>query len=176
MDFSSEIARISILFLGDSSVGKTSLIKRYSEEKFSSKYSPTVGLDYGVKSDYVAGKEVRVSFWDLSGNPEYDAVVDSTIKNNVFDAVCFVFDVSNVVSYNNIPKWLNKFSKTTKQNSALFLLGNKCELPSTLNFKEIHSFADSKGLAYYTISGNTGNLMGRAFNDIFKTAYNGKGS
>jgi GTPase SAR1 family protein len=61
--------RIKIVSMGDMAVGKSCIIKRYCEERFVQKYISTIGIDYGVKPHNLKGTDVRINFWDMSGNP-----------------------------------------------------------------------------------------------------------
>ena len=73
--------RVKVLSMGPGGSGKSCIIKRYCEEKFVQKYIATIGVDYGVKPVTIAGKQVRVNFWDLSGREEFFDVRNEFYKD-----------------------------------------------------------------------------------------------
>ncbi|MNE93714.1 Ras family protein [compost metagenome] len=75
--------------MGESEVGKTSLIKRYCEEKFVNRYVGTIGVDFGVKRVVIDNHEMRVNFWDLSGHPEFFEVRNEFYKDT--QGVCLIY-------------------------------------------------------------------------------------
>ena len=95
-----EILRVKILSMGDEGTGKSCLIKRYCEERFISKYIRTVGVDYGVKPVSWMGKDVRVNFWDLSGNDAFYEIRNEFYKDT--NGVLLVFDVTNRASFQHL--------------------------------------------------------------------------
>ena len=91
---------MKILSMGDEGTGKSCLIKRYCEERFISKYIRTVGVDYGVKPVSWMGKDVRVNFWDLSGNDAFYEIRNEFYKDT--NGVLLVFDVTNRASFQHL--------------------------------------------------------------------------
>ena len=75
-----KLYRIKVISMGDQACGKSCLIKRYCEEKFISKYIPTIGVDYGVKPVKMGDYEVRVNLWDFAGATDYQEVRNEFYK------------------------------------------------------------------------------------------------
>jgi len=86
--------------MGDAASGKSCLVKRYCEERFVSKYISTIGIDYGVKPTKIAGKDVRVNFWDMSGSEAFFEVRNEFYKDA--SGAILVYDVSNKKSFENL--------------------------------------------------------------------------
>ena len=110
--------RINILSFGESNTGKSAMIKRYCENRFEKKHIPTIGCDYGTKKidmqiapTIMNNKDVniRVNFWDLSGDIEYIEVRNELYQN--IDAAFLVFDITNKVSFDALDDWLLELQK-----------------------------------------------------------------
>ncbi|KAF8057886.1 DNAJC27 [Scenedesmus sp. PABB004] len=100
------VLRLKVLSMGDTGVGKSCLIKRYCEEKFVSRYIPTIGVDYGVKPVPFGDHEVRVNLWDLAGPPEYAAVRTEFYRDG--QAALLVYDACSRPSFEALPRWLDE--------------------------------------------------------------------
>ena len=101
--------RVKVLSMGPGASGKSCIIKRYCEEKFVQKYIATIGVDYGVKPVTIAGKQVRVNFWDLSGREEFFDVRNEFYKDT--QGALLVFDVANRESFESLGSWLAEAKK-----------------------------------------------------------------
>eukprot|EP00882_Tetradesmus_deserticola_P023489 GHRQ01025558.1.p1 GENE.GHRQ01025558.1~~GHRQ01025558.1.p1 ORF type:complete len:248 (+),score=55.45 GHRQ01025558.1:731-1474(+) len=98
--------RIKVISLGDTGTGKSCLIKRYCEEKFISKYIPTIGADYGVKPVHFAEHEVRVNLWDLAGPATYLEVRNEFYKDT--QGALLVYDATSRPSFEALGGWLQE--------------------------------------------------------------------
>mmetsp|Transcript_27998 Transcript_27998/g.37930 ORF Transcript_27998/g.37930 Transcript_27998/m.37930 type:complete len:88 (+) Transcript_27998:48-311(+) len=85
--------KYKIVFLGDQSVGKTSLILRFTENTFDSKYQATIGIDFLTKTLFVDDKMVRLQLWDTAGQERFRSLIPSYIKDSSVAVVCY--DITN---------------------------------------------------------------------------------
>ena len=99
-----KLLRLKIITMGDCAVGKSCIVKRFCEERFVSKYISTIGIDYGVKPTKINGRDVRVNFWDMSGNPEFFEVRNEFYKDA--SGGLLVYDVSNRKSFESLQEWV----------------------------------------------------------------------
>ena len=118
-----------IVILGDSAVGKTSLINQFVENAFEEDYKPTLGANIirkDVMLEYLNTK-VRLIVWDLAGQEKYN-VVRSLYYQGCVGAL-LVYDITRTNTFNNIEaKWLDDFKKYVKREGVYLLIGNKSDL------------------------------------------------
>lgn len=116
-----------ILLVGNSGVGKTSLIRRFSKGYFSETIGSTIGVDFCVKSLKIDGETIKLQCWDTAGMEEFKSLTKSYYGQA--DAVVLVYDLSDKKSFASIPQWLADVKKhTRKKNMIKVLVGNKNDL------------------------------------------------
>ncbi|ELT98511.1 hypothetical protein CAPTEDRAFT_128278 [Capitella teleta] len=165
---SSSLNWVKLVGLGNLSVGKTCLIKHFCESKFSSGYQPTVGVDYGFKIQNVAGLDLRVHLWDLSGGAEF-----LDVRNELYgetDAIFIVFDVTNKSSFDAAEAWLREISKYGPPNAFVYLVGNKSDLKSKriLSAAEAKKWATRQQMTYFETSCLNGDGVESMFSSILE--------
>ena len=132
-----------ILLVGNSGVGKTSLIRRFTKGYFSETVGSTIGVDFCVKSLEIDGEKVKLQCWDTAGMESFRSLTRSYYGQA--DAVVLVYDLSDKKSFASIPQWLADVKKhTRKKNIIKVLVGNKNDLCS----REVPS-ASGKALAEF---------------------------
>ncbi|CDW90372.1 UNKNOWN [Stylonychia lemnae] len=118
--------KYKIVFLGDQSVGKTSLILRFTQDTFDGNYQATIGIDFLSKTMYVDDKMVRLQLWDTAGQERFRSLIPSYIKDSSVAVV--VYDITSKQSFNNVTKWIDD-AKTIRGNDLLIILvGNKIDI------------------------------------------------
>ncbi|KAL8151881.1 hypothetical protein V2J09_021689 [Rumex salicifolius] len=88
----SPLAKYKLVFLGDQSVGKTSIITRFMYDKFDSNYQPTIGIDFLSKTMYLEDRTVRLQLWDTAGQERFRSLIPSYIRDSTVAVV--VYDIS----------------------------------------------------------------------------------
>jgi Ras-related protein Rab-1A len=115
-----------ICLLGDSSVGKTSLLTRYSEGKIIEKYNSTIGVDFKVVTLKLNDVISKVHIWDTAGQERFKSIAINYFRNS--HGFIFVYDISNRESFENLNNWI-ELAFSNNQNSIInFLIGNKSDL------------------------------------------------
>lgn len=122
-----ESSSYKILLLGNSSVGKTSILLRFSEDTFTEKYLVTVGLNYRVKKLVVEdGQSVKMQIWDTSGEEKFKAIAKNFYRGA--HGVLLVYDITNEPSFKAVRGWIEQINENVGNDSnVLVLLGNKCD-------------------------------------------------
>jgi Ras-related protein Rab-1A len=115
-----------VLFVGDDSVGKTSLLQRYVENTFSDMYMPTIGIDFKISTVKLNKKVVKLQLYDTGGGDRFRNIVSSYYLNA--DAIVIIYDISDIDSFRHVERWLSDVHKN--QSVPTFLIGNKTDLPS----------------------------------------------
>ena len=159
---------IKILSLGDPESGKSCIIKRYCEGRFVSRYIPTIGVDYGVKTMTIQGRKVAVNFFDLSGLNEYAEIRQDFFKDS--QGVIMVFDVRDKETFRNLAKWerdAKNFGLDLSKCSVI-ICGNKTDLQGRdVTAAEGAKYASSKGYQYFETSACSGSGISEALDRLF---------
>lgn len=165
----SRVVRIKVISMGDVGTGKSCLIKRYCEEKFISKYIPTIGIDYGVKPVKIGNHEIRVNLWDLAGSPDYLEVRNEFYKDS--QAALLVYDVTNRPSFEALSSWVAEAAKYgAPSNMAVFVAANKVDLPGRkVSEAEGRDWAAARGYPYLETSAASGRGVVPLFASLFST-------
>ena len=154
-----------IILIGDSSVGKTSIINKYSNKGFNEIFSCTIGVDFLVKDVEISGQKIRLSIWDTAGQEKYKAVNRSYYWGS--DACFLIFDLTSKQSFDNLDGWYKEFCENSEKSSQdnIVILGNKSDLDKReVNDKDINEFIDEKNLKYFETSAKDG----KNINEFFK--------
>lgn len=117
---------IKILLIGDSGVGKTSLLHQFSEKKFSHKYCPTIASEFQVKDVNIDGRMIKTQIWDTAGQERFRTVTSSYYRGS--DGIAVVYDVCDESSFANVAQWLAEIDQYAHENVCKLLIGNKCDL------------------------------------------------
>ena len=128
MEASSSVAPVKykVVFLGDQSVGKTSIILRFMHDSFDANYQATIGIDFLSKTMYVDEKIVRLQLWDTAGQERFRSLIPSYIKDSSFAVI--TYDISNRVSFNNVKTWVSDARNYRGNDVSIILVGNKIDL------------------------------------------------
>ncbi|CAM9646607.1 unnamed protein product [Phaeothamnion confervicola] len=119
---------IRLLMIGDSSVGKTSLVLRYDKRGFNPKFTTTIGVDYSDRLLEIEGRQVKLQIWDTAGQERFHSLTTSFFKRA--EGFVMVFDVTNRQSFDNVRRWMNDISEQGKKESDIVVCGNKCDATS----------------------------------------------
>jgi DnaJ family protein C protein 27 len=155
--------------MGNASTGKSCIIKRFCEERFVSKYIPTIGVDYGVKPCPVNGIDTRVNFWDLSGHSEFFEVRNEFYKDA--QGILLVYDVTSRETYDVLDNWLAEAAKygCNPREIPIALCANKSEKKDRkVSEDEGREFAKSRNLSYFETSAASGSNVNEMFDFLFQ--------
>lgn len=166
---------VKVVGVGDSGVGKTCLVKRFCEEKFTPKFHPTVGVDYGFKIHTIEKTDLRVHFWDMAGRVEY-----YDVRNELYSqtqAVMLVFDVTNRASFQSLEAWNRETLRCSSSfPSVTIIVANKVDqdIERAVSKEEGERWAASHKMEYCETSAATGEGVNEMFDkmlsDVLKVA------
>lgn len=115
-----------ICLLGDSNVGKTSIITRFCDSAFKDHYSNTIGIDFRVVTVKFENITAKIHIWDTAGQERFKSLASNYFRNS--HGFIFVYDVTNQGSFENVNEWIDAAFSYNKDNCvASFLVGNKCD-------------------------------------------------
>ncbi|KAL1952642.1 hypothetical protein VTO42DRAFT_4581 [Malbranchea cinnamomea] len=115
-----------VVFLGEQSVGKTSLITRFMYDSFDNTYQATIGIDFLSKTMYLEDRTVRLQLWDTAGQERFRSLIPSFIRDSSVAVV--VYDISNAKSFQNTRKWVDDLRAERGNDVIIVLVGNKTDL------------------------------------------------
>eukprot|EP01025_Chloroclados_australasicus_P025609 TRINITY_DN2555_c0_g1_i1.p2 TRINITY_DN2555_c0_g1~~TRINITY_DN2555_c0_g1_i1.p2 ORF type:complete len:211 (-),score=20.27 TRINITY_DN2555_c0_g1_i1:364-996(-) len=122
----SPLAKYKLVFLGDQSVGKTSIITRFMYDKFDNTYQATIGIDFLSKTMYLEDRTVRLQLWDTAGQERFRSLIPSYIRDSSVAVV--VYDVTNRQSFLNTTRWIEEVRTERGSDVIIVLVGNKTDL------------------------------------------------
>ena len=158
-----------VLLLGDSGVGKSSLILRYTDETFNSKLVNSIGVDFKMKKKEIDGKIIKIQIWDTAGHERFRSITYSYYRGA--NSIIIVFDLSNKKSFISITDWLKQIEKHAKENVFKFLVGNKYDLieEREVLYEEAKQYADEHSLPYIETSAKEGININELFESSIKS-------
>ncbi len=150
LDYSMESPRQKIIFVGDSGVGKTTMIKNLNEEPYKDLNESSIGIDFYSKKIKYKGTEIRLQIWDTAGQEKYRGLIPSYIRNAAL--IFLIYDISSKESFNNLTQWIefiNSYEKTK-----IVLCGNKIDLENERKVSKTQgeNFAKEKNLVFHEVS------------------------
>jgi DnaJ family protein C protein 27 len=163
-------ARLKVISLGESGVGKSCLIKRFCEDKFVAKHVATIGIDFGVKPVSVDGELTRVNFFDFAGGSEYMEIRNEFYKDA--QGVLLVFDVASKLTLDALDRWLKEGEEYGLRAPALILCGNKVDCKKReVSESDARRWAGAHGgMPYFETSAKEGDNVAKAFEKLFALA------
>ena len=166
MDKDKDEIGIKVTLIGESSVGKTSIINRYTRNAFTQELESTLGANYSQKKIELHGKKIRMDLWDTAGQEKYRAIGRHFYKESYI--VCLVYDISNLDSFEKLKEvWYPELKEHGEKLKILALVGNKIDkyLDETVKESESKEFAEEIG----AIDKRTSAMEGTNIEDLFNT-------
>jgi small GTP-binding protein len=161
-----------IIFLGNTAVGKTSIVRRLREKGFRYEAEPTIGLDFtALYGKITQGKNIKFHIWDTAGQENFASIV-RTYYRGVASA-CIVIDISDMDALDHASKWLKSYNNLKSPNSVglPIIIGNKTDLQRQYTYEEGERWANENGCLYWEMSAlnneNTAGLLYFIGNNIF---------
>jgi small GTP-binding protein len=164
---------LKFVIIGDSGVGKTNLISRFTSDHFEENTTNTIGVDFSAKDLKIDNKWIKVQFWDTAGQEKYKALASSYYKNAL--GAFIVYDITRRETFDKVGSWIDELKKYCDQDIDIMLLGNKSDLENKrqVNKEEAKKFSESKGLFFMEISAkkNEDSCVIKAFNLLIERVY-----
>jgi len=115
-----------MIIIGDSGVGKTNILSRYTKNTFSFDTRSTVGVEFGAKKVEVNGFKVKNQIWDTAGQERYRSITNTYYKGA--KGALVVYDISKRDTFDNVNKWINELRMNGEKDVIVVLVGNKSDL------------------------------------------------
>ncbi|CAF98321.1 unnamed protein product, partial [Tetraodon nigroviridis] len=115
-----------LLLIGDSGVGKTCLLFRFSEDSFNTTFISTIGIDFKIRTIELDGKRVKLQIWDTAGQERFRTITTAYYRGAM--GIMLVYDISNEKSFENIKNWIRNIEEHASSDVEKMILGNKCDM------------------------------------------------
>ncbi|CAB3361633.1 ras-related protein Rab-10 [Cloeon dipterum] len=115
-----------LLLIGDSAVGKTCILFRFSDDAFTTTFISTIGIDFKIKTVELRGKKIKLQIWDTAGQERFHTITTSYYRGAM--GIMLVYDIANEKSFDNIAKWLRNIDEHANEDVEKMILGNKCDM------------------------------------------------
>ena len=153
-----------LVLIGDSGVGKSCLLLRFADDKWTDSYISTIGVDFKIRTIELDGKTIKLQIWDTAGQERF-RTISSTYYRGAH-GIIVVYDVTNRASFDNVKRWLTEIDKYAREGVNKLLVGNKCECDDTVRqvpTAEGKSFAEAVYLNFLETSAKAGTFVDTAF-------------
>ena len=158
-----------ILLLGDSSVGKTCFLMRYTDNTFQEIHMSTIGLDYKLKNVQLDdGKIVKIQIWDTAGQDRFRSITKNYYKGA--HGIILIYDITNKKSFENVRNWINQIKEEVSEKVSIILVGNKIddEEHRVVPTVEGEKLSKELGLMFFECSAKSGINIDSTFNELVK--------
>ena len=166
----SDLINFKIIIIGDSGVGKSSILKRAVQDKFEGSYQATIGFEFLLLHYKVNELKFKLQIWDTCGEEMYRSLVQGFYRNTSLALV--VYDVHDKKTYDSLDIWIRDIRKNTEQDLPIFVAGNKTDLEREVPSEEARVFTLSNRVIYFTeCSAKTGKNVNEIFVEAAKHLY-----
>jgi len=152
-----------VVLIGDSGVGKSNLLSRFTRNEFSMDTKSTIGVEFATRTVNVDGKTVKAQIWDTAGQERYRAITAAYYRGAV--GALLVYDISKQATYANVQRWLKELRDHADANIVISLVGNKCDLKHlrAVSTEEAQAFSEENNLAFIETSAQDATNVEQAF-------------
>jgi Ras-related protein Rab-8A len=157
---------IKLLLIGDSGVGKSSLLLRYTENEFSSIYLSTIGIDFKLKMAEIDGSRCKLQIWDTAGQERFRTITQQYYKTAM--GILVLYDVGNETTFLNVRRWLRQIEAQAAPEVNKVLIGNKSDRTADRQVPEARGkqLAEEFGMSFFETSARTGANVDDAFDEL----------
>jgi len=160
-----------VVLIGDSGVGKSNLLSRFTRNEFNLETKSTIGVEFATRSIQADGKTIKAQIWDTAGQERYRAITSAYYRGAV--GALLVYDIAKSGTFKNVERWLTELRDNASANIVIMLVGNKCDLR---HLREVPTemateFAEKNGLSFIETSALDSTNVELAFTQILTEIY-----
>ncbi|EIM89968.1 ras-domain-containing protein [Stereum hirsutum FP-91666 SS1] len=165
-----------VVLIGDSGVGKSNLLSRFTRNEFNLETKSTIGVEFATRTISVDGKTLKAQIWDTAGQERYRAITAAYYRGAV--GALLVYDIAKHATYVNVTRWLKELRDHADSNIVIMLVGNKSDLKHlrAVPTEEAKAFSAENGLSFIETSALDASNVESAFQtiltDIFRIVSN----
>ncbi|KAL9616176.1 MAG: hypothetical protein Q9160_008929 [Pyrenula sp. 1 TL-2023] len=160
-----------VVLIGDSGVGKSNLLSRFTRNEFNLDSKSTIGVEFATRSIQVDAKTIKAQIWDTAGQERYRAITSAYYRGAV--GALLVYDISKHQTYDNVTRWLKELRDHADSNIVIMLVGNKSDLKHlrAVPTDEAKQFASENNLSFIETSALDASNVELAFQNILTEIY-----
>ncbi|KAI5284060.1 hypothetical protein KEM52_003104, partial [Ascosphaera acerosa] len=159
------------VLIGDSGVGKSNLLSRFTRNEFNLDSKSTIGVEFATRSIQVDNKTIKAQIWDTAGQERYRAITSAYYRGAV--GALLVYDISKHQTYDNVNRWLKELRDHADSNIVIMLVGNKSDLRHlrAVPTDDAKQFASENNLSFIETSALDASNVELAFQNILTEIY-----
>lgn len=163
--------QFKIVLIGDSGVGKSNLLMRFTRNEFNLESKSTIGVEFATKNVQVDGKTVKAQIWDTAGQERYRAITNAYYRGA--GGALLVYDISKRPTFTNLAHWLSELREHAGQGIVVMVVGNKSDLDGKreVDTEEASQFCQKNGLFFIETSALNASNVDSAFEKILSEIY-----
>ncbi|EHA8588369.1 ras-related protein RABA2a [Cocos nucifera] len=160
-----------VVLIGDSGVGKSNLLSRFTRNEFFLDSKSTIGVEFATRTLKVEGRTIKAQIWDTAGQERYRAITSAYYRGAL--GALLVYDVTKATTFENVNRWLKELRDHADSNIVVMLIGNKTDLKHlrTVATEDAQSFAEKEGLSFIETSALEATNVEKAFQMILSEIY-----
>ncbi|KAF4386529.1 hypothetical protein G4B88_006785 [Cannabis sativa] len=160
-----------VVLIGDSGVGKSNLLSRFTRNEFSLESKSTIGVEFATRSIQVDDKVVKAQIWDTAGQERYRAITSAYYRGAV--GALLVYDVTRHVTFENVERWLKELRDHTDANIVVMLVGNKADLRHlrAISTEDATAFAERENTFFMETSALESLNVENSFTEVLTQIY-----
>jgi len=160
-----------VVLIGDSGVGKSNLLSRFTRNEFNLETKSTIGVEFATRSIQADGKTIKAQIWDTAGQERYRAITSAYYRGAV--GALLVYDIAKNVTFKNVERWLGELRENAANNIVIMLVGNKSDLR---HLREVPTdtakeFSEKNNLLFIETSALDSSNVELAFQNILTEIY-----
>jgi Ras-related protein Rab-8A len=161
-----------LILVGDSGVGKTCILVRFSEDAFNSTFISTIGIDFKIRTVDIEGKKIKLQIWDTAGQERFRSIMTCYYRGAM--GIMLVYDVTAEKSFDNIRNWIRNIEENATADVEKMILGNKCDLEESrvVSRERGQLLADEHQVKFMETSAKSGQNVEIAFMNLAKDIKN----
>ncbi|CAN8257250.1 unnamed protein product [Cochlearia groenlandica] len=160
---------VKLLLIGDSGVGKSCLLLRFSDDTFTTSFITTIGIDFKIRTVELDGKRIKLQIWDTAGQERFRTITTAYYRGAM--GILLVYDVTDESSFNNIRNWMKNIEQHASDNVNKILVGNKADMDESkraIPTAKGQALADEYGIKFFETSAKTNLNVESVFLSIAK--------
>jgi len=159
------------IIIGDTGVGKSCLLLRYTDNRFHQQHDLTIGVEFGSRMINIDNKDIKLQIWDTAGQESFRSITRSYYRGAA--GALLVYDITRRETFNHLTSWLDDARQHSSSEMTIMLIGNKSDLESKreVSIQDGELFAKENGLIFLETSAKTSDNVERAFRDTAEKIY-----
>eukprot|EP00301_Raphidiophrys_heterophryoidea_P013653 c21123_g1_i1.p1 GENE.c21123_g1_i1~~c21123_g1_i1.p1 ORF type:complete len:236 (-),score=60.07 c21123_g1_i1:300-926(-) len=157
---------LKLLLIGDSGVGKSCLLLRFSDGSFTPSFITTIGIDFKIRTINLDGKRVKLQIWDTAGQERFRTITTAYYRGAM--GILLLYDVTSEESFNNVRSWMQNIQENASTDVLKVLIGNKCDLidQRVISTEQGQRLANEYKIPFFETSAKTSENVEEAFTSV----------